>query len=305
VTVEDLTRRYGDTVALDDVSFEVEPNEVFALVGPNGAGKTTIVEILECLRTPTSGSASVLGHDTVAEPDRVKERIGVVPQSFHTFDRLTVRENVSLVRRLYDEGPAVATILERLDLTDYADTRFAALSGGYQRRTGLAMALVSDPEVLFLDEPTTGLDPAARRATWDQVRHLTDLGTTVVLTTHYMAEVEELADRVALLVDGRLEAVDAVDSLVEAYGGEVKLVVETGEDDAAVESALRDAATEVYRDESGALVGLFEDRLVAQETFGRLHELSGDRSIDLTAAGMDEVFLRLAGTTLDSRGEAR
>lgn len=305
IETRDLRKEYGETVAVDDVSFEVRPNEIFALVGPNGAGKTTAVEILECLRTPTGGSATVLGHDVRTETRAVKQRIGVVPQSFHTFDRLTVRENVALARRMYDEGSDVDAVLDRLDMTEYASTRFVALSGGYQRRTGIAMALVSDPDLLFLDEPTTGLDPAARRTTWAQIERLTDLGTTVVLTTHYMEEVEELADRAALLVDGALEAVDAVPELVATYGGEVKLVVEATGSDEAVESALRDAATEVYRDDAGDLVGLFEDRSAAQATFGRLHEVGGNRSIDLTAAGMDDVFLRLAGGTLDRRGELR
>jgi ABC-2 type transport system ATP-binding protein len=305
IQVTDLRKEYGETVAVDDVTFEVRSNEIFAIVGPNGAGKTTAVEILECLRRPTSGSATVLGHDVASETRAIKKRIGVVPQSFHTFDRLTVTENVALARRMYDDGSEVEAVLDRLDLTEYAGTRFEALSGGYQRRTGIAMALVSDPELLFLDEPTTGLDPAARRTTWEQIERLTELGTTVVLTTHYMEEVEELADRAALLVDGATEAVDSVSALVAAYGGEVKLVVETTGSDDAVEERLRDAATAVYHTDTGDLVGLFEDRSDAQATFGRLHEVGGDRSIDLTAAGMDDVFLRLAGGTLDSRGELR
>jgi len=305
VTVRDLRREYGETVAVDGVSFEVRANEVFALVGPNGAGKTTTVEILECLRTPTGGSASVLGYDVTEDPRTIKERIGVVPQSFHTFDRLTVRENVRLTRQLYADGIGVEAALERLDLGAYADTRFAALSGGYQRRTGIAMALVSDPEVLFLDEPTTGLDPAARRTTWEQIERLTDLGTTVVLTTHYMEEVEQLADRAALLVDGETVAVDTVAGLVATYGGDVRLVVEATGDDAAVESALREVADEVYRDDAGDLVGLFEDRSAAQAAFGRLHGVGGDRAIELAGAGMEDVFLRLAGGTPDDRGELR
>ena len=305
ISVDGLTKVYGDTVAVDGATFDVRAGEFFALLGPTGAGKTTAVEILECLRSPTSGSATVLGHDVTESPRAIKARIGVVPQSFHTFDRLTVRENVALARRLYDDGSDPGAVLDRLDLTEYAGTRFGDLSGGYQRRTGIAMALVSDPDILFLDEPTTGLDPAAKRTTWAQIERLTDLGTTVVLTTHNMAEVEELADRAALLVDGATVAVDAVSALVDQYGGEIKLVVETTGDDDAVETALREAATEVYRDDVGDLVGLFEDRSRAQAAFGRLHELDGDRSIDLTGAGREDVFLRLAGGTVDSRGDLR
>jgi ABC-2 type transport system ATP-binding protein len=305
IEVEGLTKTYGSTVAVDDVSFGVGRDEVFALVGPNGAGKTTLVEILECLRTPTSGSASVLGYDVATEASAVKSRIGVLPQSFHTFDRLTVHENVAMAAGMYDDGLPVETVLEQLDLESYADTRFSALSGGYQQRTGLAMALVGDPEVLFLDEPTTGIDPAARRNTWSQIERLAEMGTTVVLTTHYMEEVEQLADRAALLVDGALIALDSVPNLVDAYGGDVKLVVRAGRDpiEGGVESSLRSAATEVYRTESGDLVGLFEDRSRAQDAFSRLHDLAESRSIDLVSAGMDDVFLRLAGGTLDAGGD--
>jgi len=311
VEVADLTKEYGSVTAVDGVSFDVRGDEIFALVGPNGAGKTTTVEILECLRTPTSGSATVMGYDVREEPRAVKEQIGVVPQSFDTFDRLTVRENVALARRMYDDGLAVEEVLEQLDVADWADTRFGTLSGGLQQRTGIAMALVSDPAVLFLDEPTTGLDPAARRTTWKQIERLADLGTAVVLTTHYMEEVEELADRAALLVEGSLEAVDSVRNLVETYGGDVKLVVSvdgagTGDGDSIaddVESVLESDATEVYRNETGDLVGMFDEETTAQETFGRLHGIEADLSIDLTTAGMEDVFLRLVGSAVDSRGE--
>jgi ABC-2 type transport system ATP-binding protein len=307
IEVTDLTKEYGSVTAVDGVSFEVYGDEIFALVGPNGAGKTTTVEILECLRTPTSGSATVLGHDVVEDERAVKERIGVVPQSFDTFGRLTVRENVALMRGMYSDGLAVEDVLEQLDVAEWADTRFANLSGGLQQRTGIAMALVSDPAVLFLDEPTTGLDPAARRTTWEQIERLSDLGTTVVLTTHYMEEVEELADRAALLVDGGITAVDTVTNLVDRYGGDVKLVVGVDGDGEAsvaeVESTLESAATEVYRAENGDLVGMFDEQSTAQETFGRLHRIEGSRSIRLTTAGMEDVFLRLVGAPLDSRGE--
>jgi len=311
VRVRNLTKRYGDLTAVDGASFEIHPEEVFALVGPNGAGKTTIVEILECLRTPTEGSATVLGHDVSASPRAIKAEIGVVPQSFHTFDRLTVRENVALIGRLYDDPRPVDEVLTQLELDEYAGTRFESLSGGWQRRTGIAMALVGDPAVLFLDEPTTGLDPAARRTTWEQIGGLADAGTAVVLTTHYMEEVEELADRAALLVDGRIEAVDTVSGLIRQYGGDVKLVVGTDgtESDSAAEEAieelLHDAATDVYRNEAEDLVGLFEDRSVAQETFGRLLDVDGERSIDLTTAGMEDVFLRVSGGAVGSGGDLR
>ena len=311
ITVADLRKTYGETVAVDGVSFDIRAEEVFALVGPNGAGKTTTVEMLECLRTPTAGSATVLGHDVTTDSRSIKRDIGVVPQSFHTFDSLSVRENVALIRRLYDDGLAVDAVLEELDLTEWAETPFQSLSGGLKRRTGMAMALVSDPAVLFLDEPTTGLDPDARRGTWEQIEGLAERGTTVVLTTHYMEEVERLADRAALLLDGSIEAIDTVSNLIERYGGAIKVIVrsdrrdtdgETGADDV-VRPILEATASEVYRTDSGDLVGLFEDRDRAQETYSRLHRAGDGRAIDLISAGMEDVFLRLAGATPDARGE--
>ncbi|WP_135661537.1 ABC transporter ATP-binding protein [Halorhabdus rudnickae] len=308
IEVSDLRKTYGETVAVDSVSFEIRAKEVFALVGPNGAGKTTTVEMLECLRTPSGGSATLLGNDIATDARAIKAEIGVVPQSFHTFDRLTVRENVTLIRQMYDDGQTVERVLEELGLDSWADTSFQSLSGGLQRRTGMAMALVSDPAVLFLDEPTTGLDPGARRTTWDQIERLANRGTTVVLTTHYMEEVERLADRAALLLDGQIEAIDRVPALIDRYGGATKVVVRGGPSEIASEeeslrSILEAAATDTYRTDAGDLVGLFDDRERAQATYSRLHQHGGGQAIDLISAGMEDVFLRLAGATPDARGE--
>jgi ABC-2 type transport system ATP-binding protein len=305
ISVRDLLKEYGSTAAVDGVSFDVHRDEIFALVGPNGAGKTTLVEMIECLRTPTRGSISVLGHDAATEPRTIKAAIGVLPQDFQTFDRLTVRENIALTSDLYADGLDPSTVIDRLDLEAYADARFRTLSGGWKQRTGLAMAIVSDPEVLFLDEPTQGLDPSARRRTWEQIERLADAGTSVVLTTHYMDEVEELADRAGLLVDGALLAVDSVPNLIDQYGGDVKLVVRAGRTPPgeALERHLETSAEEVYRTETEDLVGLFEERSAAQVAFGDLDSRAGDRSIDLVSAGMEDVFLRLAGGTVDAGGD--
>ncbi|MFT4947150.1 MAG: ABC-2 type transport system ATP-binding protein [Natronomonas sp.] len=306
IEVTGLRKEYGSTVAVDGISFDVRENEIFGLLGPNGAGKTVTVEMLQGLRTPTAGTATLLGLDVHEHPIELKDRIGVVPQSFHTFDRLTVRENIALIRDLHTGTNSVEEVIGHLGLDGYADKPFHALSGGYQRRTGIAMALVSGPEILFLDEPTTGLDPAARRETWNQIRRVTDLGTTVVLTTHYMDEIEYLADRVALLVDGRLEAVDSVSALIEEYAPSVKLVVRTeNHTDDRIETTLAEAAQRTYRNETDDLVGVFDDRQAAQETFSKLHELGTVSTIDLVSAGMDDVFLELAGGTLGTSGELR
>jgi ABC-2 type transport system ATP-binding protein len=310
VRTTDLRKEYGSTVAVDGVSLEVVRGEIFGLLGPNGAGKTTLVELLQGLRTPTSGEATVLGMDLQDDRYRLKDRIGVVPQSFHTFERLTVRENVALVRDLHSDPLEVDTVLSELALEDWAGEPFHTLSGGYQRRTGIAMALVSDPDVLFLDEPSTGLDPAARRSTWEQIGRLPEMGTTVVLTTHDMDEVEYLADRVALLVDGRLEAVDTVPALVDAYAGEVKVVVDldgrlAGSEEQSLESVLEASARAAYRSETGELVGVFDDRQRAQDTYGELHDVGTGHPIDLVSPGMEDVFLALAGRTLTPGGELR
>jgi ABC-2 type transport system ATP-binding protein len=308
IRTRDIRKEYGQTVAVDDISLEVAKNEIFGLLGPNGAGKTTTVEMLQGLRTPTSGDATVLGSDLDDDLYEIKDRIGVVPQSFHTFERLTVRENVALMGNLHSGSLAVEDVLAELDLAEWADEPFHSLSGGYQRRTGIAMALVSDPEILFLDEPTTGLDPAARRATWEQIERLPEMGTTVVLTTHYMDEVEYLADRVALLVDGRLEAVDTVPALVDAYAGEVKVVVHPtertteGQRDA-FESTLDASADVVHWSGDDELIGVFEDRQRAQQTYSELHEMGTGHSIDLVSPGMEDVFLELAGARLTPGGD--
>lgn len=320
-----LRKEYGSTVAVDDVSMEIRRDEIFGLLGPNGAGKTTMIELLQGLRTPTRGEATVLGLDLQSDAYEIKDRIGVVPQSFHTFDRLTVRENVALVRDLHSDPLDVDTVLAELDLTEYAAAPFHTLSGGWQRRTGIAMALISDPDVLFLDEPTTGLDPAARRSTWEQIERLPELGTTVVLTTHDMEEVEYLADRVALLIDGHVEAVDSVPALVDAYAGEVKVVVhreaagtaedggdtetdpdrDTGADSDAdsLEAVLEESAATVYRSDDGKLIGVFDDRQRAQDAYSDLHEIGTGHAIDLVSPGMEDVFLELAGKTLTAGGE--
>jgi len=305
VQVSDLRKEYGATAAVNEVSFDIHANEIFGLLGPNGAGKTTLVELLQGLRTPTSGGATVLGLDVQDDLYAIKDRIGVVPQSFHTFERLSVRENIALMRDLYSDPLPVETILDRLDLNDYTDTTFGALSGGFQRRTGIAMALVSDPDVLFLDEPTTGLDPAARRATWHQIEQLPTLGTTVVLTTHYMDEIEVLADRVALMIDGEIKAIDTVAGLIERYAGTVKIRAtipkSVGTDDDEITPILRQQARETHQNDRD-VVAIFDDQQAAQNTFNDLHEADPAYSIEMVSAGMEDVFLEVAGSSIDTTG---
>jgi ABC-2 type transport system ATP-binding protein len=222
-----LRKAYGGTEALAGVSLSVGAGDVFALVGPNGAGKTTLVRCLTGTTSPDDGEAALFGSPprTVAA-----SRIGLLPQDFDPPERLTARELLAYYAGLYDEARAVGGLLDDVGVAGVADTRYANLSGGEQRRTLLGTALVNDPDALFLDEPTTGIDPAGRRAVWGLIEDLAAGGATVFLTTHDMAEVERLADRVGVLADGELIAVDAPGALVAQYGGDARLLVETDAD---------------------------------------------------------------------------
>ncbi|MEM3880872.1 MAG: ABC transporter ATP-binding protein [Candidatus Bathyarchaeia archaeon] len=221
VEVDSLVKRYGQLIAVDHISFVVYEGEVFAFLGPNGAGKTTTVEILECLRPLTSGSARVLGYDVTRREDvkEIKKRIGVLPQDFSALDKLTVKENIALIGDMYDRHLDIAEVIELLDLKDKANVRFENLSGGLKQRVGVAAALVNDPQLIFLDEPTTGLDPKARRDVWAVIANLKRLGKTVFLTTHYMEEAQVLADRVAIINKGKIAAIGAPQELISQHGG--------------------------------------------------------------------------------------
>ena len=204
IAVRDLRKAYGGVEAVRGISFTVEEGEVFGLLGPNGAGKTTTVEILEGYRTRDGGDATVLGEDPGRAGRDWRERIGVVLQQSRMWPNLTVRETHRMFAGYYAAPRDVDETIRLVGLDDKADARVKTLSGGQKRRLDLGVALVGDPELVFLDEPTTGFDPAARRAAWELVRSLRSLGKTVLLTTHYLDEAEQLADRVAVLREGRI-----------------------------------------------------------------------------------------------------
>src|SRR5438270_104600 len=206
IEVEGLRKSYGQVEAVRGVSFEVAEGEVFALLGPNGAGKTTTVEILEGYRTPTAGRVSVLGFDPGQGARPMKERIGIVLQQTGVEEFLTVRETVEMYRGYYPHPRRTDEIIELVELKPKRNTRITKLSGGQKRRLDVAIALAGDPDLLFLDEPTTGFDPSARRNAWQVVKNLAALGKTILLTTHYMDEAQNLADRVAIVVGGRIVA---------------------------------------------------------------------------------------------------
>jgi ABC-2 type transport system ATP-binding protein len=231
LVAEDVRREYGDTVALDGVSLSVDAGEVFALVGPNGAGKTTLVRALTGTTT-AEGRVSAFGDP----PNEVaRSRLGVLPQAFSPPERLSARELLDYYAGLYDDPRDVESVLADVGLADTADTHYENLSGGQQRRTCVGATLVNNPDLLVLDEPTTGIDPAGRRALWGLLEDLAAGGTTILLTTHYMAEAERLADRVGLLADGRLAAVGTPEALIAEYGGETRLVVATDADATALD----------------------------------------------------------------------
>jgi ABC-2 type transport system ATP-binding protein len=209
VEVHELTKSYGATEALRGVSFEIRAGEVFSLLGPNGAGKTTTVEILEGYRRRDGGTATVLGVDPERAHGAWRERIGVVLQQSELYPNLTVREMIALFAGYYARPRDVDEVVELVGLDEKRDARVRSLSGGQKRRLDLAVALAGDPELLFLDEPTTGFDPGARRAAWSRIRSLRQLGKTILLTTHYLDEAEQLADRVAVLRAGRIVAIGA------------------------------------------------------------------------------------------------
>lgn len=297
VAAENLRRQYGETVALDGVSLSVSNGEVFGLVGPNGAGKTTLVRALTGT-TDAEGTVELFGTDPRAVDE---ERIGLLPQEFDPPDRLTARELISYYRGLYDDGRPVAELLADVGMADSADTYYENLSGGQKRRTCVASTLVNDPELLILDEPTTGIDPAGRRQLWQLLTSLAEAGTTIFLTTHDMEEAQQLANRVGLLAGGTLVELDTPDGLISEYGGESLLYID-GEFDDSVESLLSDDTS------------LDEDRLtvrnVRPEEIGSITATLDDAGVEYdsltwTEPDLEDVYLELTGTGVGQSGEPR
>jgi len=299
IVADDVRRRYGETVALDGVSLRIEAGEIFALVGPNGAGKTTLVRALTGT-TDVSGRVELFGHS----PRRVdSERIGLLPQSFDPPERLSARELVAFYGGLYDDPVPVCELLDAVGMTEHQETYYEKLSGGQQRRTCVATALVNDPDLLVLDEPTTGIDPGGRRELWELLTGLAADGTTIFLTTHYMEEAEELADRVGLLADGRLVALDTPAALVRDHGGDSLLYV-----DGEFGDGFRDGLAEALAYESS----LEGDRLTLHNvppreigTVAAELDALGVRyeAITWTDPDLEDVYLALTGAT--GSGESR
>jgi lipooligosaccharide transport system ATP-binding protein len=227
VTARGLIKHYGDVKAVDDVTFDIAAGECFGFLGPNGAGKTTVMRIISCFMPPTAGTVTVFGMDVIEDPSVIKSRIGVMPQDNNLDPDLSVFENLIVYARYFDIRKKDAVrlarvLLEFVELQDKAGVKIEQLSGGMKHRLLLARGLVNDPDLLILDEPTTGLDPHSRRAVWDKLNHLKFQNTTLLLTTHYMEEAERLCDRVAIMDSGRLVVVDTPSNLIAKHGGNLE-----------------------------------------------------------------------------------
>ncbi|MDB5053577.1 MAG: transporter [Bacilli bacterium] len=228
--VTHLRKTFGSIVAVEDISFTVEKGEIFTIIGPNGAGKTTTLEMVEGLQKPDQGQVLINGLNWMQNSEKLKQVIGVQPQSSALFDLLTVYENLDVFSSFYHKTRSITEILELINLTDHRNKRVNSLSGGQKQRLAVGLALVNDPELLFLDEPTTGLDPQARRNLWDIVLKLKDMGKTTILTTHYMEEADKLSDRVCIVDQGKVIAVDTPKKLIEQLSQEreVELTLSSG-----------------------------------------------------------------------------
>ena len=305
VEVSSLVKQYGSLRAVDDISFEVYEGEVFAFLGPNGAGKTTTVEILECLRPLTSGNARIFGYDVARNSDvaEIKKRIGVLPQDFSALDKLTVKENIDLIGDMYVKHLDLNEIVKLLDLEDKTNERFENLSGGLKQRVGIAAALISDPQLVFLDEPTTGLDPKARREVWFVIQNLKKLGKTVFLTTHYMEEAQVLADRVAIINKGKIAVIGPPQELVSRYGGLKVLIIRKG--DKKLAASLQNKYDKVtYSGNEDVLIKI-DDVSEFWQVMTTLTDMKIDRDIEIQTPTIEDVFLRITGARITEEGELK
>jgi ABC-2 type transport system ATP-binding protein len=298
IEVEKLTKRYGNLLAVNELSFNVRKGEVFALLGPNGAGKTTTVEIIDTIRTPTSGKVTLLGMDVTKKKHDIVPRIGVLPQGFSSFDRITVRETIQYFSQLFCcKNTDIDGLIELVNLKDKAQEQYKNLSGGLKQRLGIAIALVNDPEVLFLDEPTTGLDPRARREVWNLLLGLKEKGKTVFLTTHYMEEAEFLADTVAIISKGKIIAMGSPEALIESNAK--YLVLTLTPVDEKVYEIVREMGFEAVRDNHKDIKVRVEHMDDVQKILSTIKDAGASLlSLDVRKPNLEEVFLKLTGEAL-------
>jgi ABC-2 type transport system ATP-binding protein len=301
IDVAHLTKRYGDLLAVDDISFTVRMGELFAFVGPNGAGKTTTVEIIDTIRTPTSGTVRLLGMDVTKRKRDILPRIGVLPQGFTSFDRITVTETIQYYSRLFSRrNTDVEGLIELVNLEDKSKEQFQNLSGGLKQRLGIAVALVNDPEVVFLDEPTTGLDPRARREVWEVLVGLKKKGKTVFLTTHYMEEAELLADTVAIISKGQIIAMGSPEELIEGNAKYLVLTLKSA-DEKALE-IVRTMGFEPVQDNHRNITVNVEHPSDVRKILNALTDAETSfLTLDVRKPSLEAVFLELTGEALRDR----
>ncbi len=303
--VQDLVKEYDDVKAVDGISFIVNEGEVFAFLGPNGAGKTTTVEILECLRSLTKGSVFVCGYNISKDKDveEIKKNIGVLPQDFNALDKLTVRENIELIADMYDKHLKVGDVIKLLNLEDKANAKFENLSGGLKQRVGIAAALVSDPKLVFLDEPTTGLDPRARRDVWDVLANLKKIGKTVFLTTHYMEEAQVLANRIAIVNKGKIAAIGSPQELIDEFGG-LKILIIRKADTSLVEK-LKEKFEHVTMNSDGDIHIKIDSTDELYSIMSVLTAMKAEKDIEIQTPTLEDVFLKITGSKISEEGEAK
>ena len=313
VQVENLVKRFGSFTAVDGVTFSVEPGEVFGILGPNGAGKTTTLEIIESLQKPTEGRVSVLGLDVQSDAAKVKTRIGVQLQASAYYDYLNLKEILALLGSFYPSKVSPESLLDQVGLSDKSASRMSELSGGQRQRFGVAASLVNNPELVVLDEPTTGLDPQARRNLWGLIREVNGRGVTVVLTTHYMEEAETLCSRLAIMDHGRILALDTprnlINQLKASYAVKLTLdkpmtVAQLESLNGGVELVQSEEQSEEATDEAAKSENTYLLRLANSPTALRamLDEIDkaglGLENLQITPVTLEDVFLELTGSEL-------
>ena len=297
IEVEDLVKRYGEITAVDRISFEVHEGEIFGMVGPNGAGKTTTIECIEGLRVPDDGTIRVWGLNPQQDGYRLRERIGVQLQESALPDRIKVWEALDLFSSFYTKSVDWRPLLERLGIADKCDTPFAKLSGGQKKRLFIALALVNDPELVFLDELTTGLDPQARRAMWDLVRDIRDQGKTIFLTTHYMEEADLLSDRVGIIDEGRISVGGTSEELKGSISDRRTMFIVAENITGEIMEGLQERYSRV--EEVNGKLKISDEKLNFKEITDYLHSNGATiHSAALEEPTLEDVFIQITGKEL-------
>ena len=301
IEISSLKKHYDNIKAVDGITFSVNQGEIFGLLGPNGAGKTTAIEIMEGLRKRDGGDVKVLGLDPWKEGHKLHKKIGVIPQDFSLFEKITPKEAIIYYANLFNVKANPDQILNDVLLEDSANVFFENLSGGQKQKTGLALALVNSPELLFLDEPTTGLDPNARRAIWEVIKGLKATGKTIILTTHYLDEAQQLSDRVAIMDHGKIVAMGTVDKIIEEHGSKERLEI------------LGSKELADYITENTELMVSYRQGIISIELKQKIDALAALAAAEQSKLdwgeihtrrdSLDDVFIKLVSGKVDERGE--